>query len=86
MEGIATQVSAEESDAYFRSRPEDSRRGAHASDQSAVIRNREALERRMAEVEKLWSDRDVPRPEHWGGYRIAPSAVEFWQGPRQPAS
>lgn len=80
IEGPATKVSAAESDAYFDSRPIDSRRGAHASNQSEVIASREVLEQRLAELEEQWPEGHVPRPEHWGGYRVAPTAIEFWQG------
>lgn len=73
-EGRATKVSPAESDAYFMSRPEPARRGAAASPQSRVIPDREWLERRLGEVDP---DR---RPEQWGGYRLVPSVVEFWQG------
>ena len=80
VEGIAKKVSAAESDAYFFSRPAESRRGAHASDQSSVIAGRAELERRVADLEQRWTDGNVPRPENWGGYRVTPTRVEFWQG------
>ncbi|MEM9185352.1 MAG: pyridoxamine 5'-phosphate oxidase [Planctomycetota bacterium] len=80
IDGVVTRVSAAESDAYFHSRPVASRRGAHASPQSEVLASREPLERRMAELEGQWPEGDIPRPEHWGGYRVAPDAIEFWQG------
>ena len=80
VDGTVAMVNAEESDAYFATRPEDSRIGAHASHQSAVLANREELERRFAEIESEYAGGVIPRPAHWGGYRIAPSAIEFWQG------
>jgi pyridoxamine 5'-phosphate oxidase len=79
IEGTVEKVSAEESDAYFQSRPLGSKLGAWASNQSEVIENREALEARFAELQKRFGD-DAPRPPHWGGYRVKPTAIEFWQG------
>jgi pyridoxamine 5'-phosphate oxidase len=80
VEGTVAQVSPEESDAYFRSRPPDSQLGAWASPQSEVVGGREMLERRLAEFRERFAGGDVPRPPHWGGYRLAPEVVEFWQG------
>ncbi len=80
IEGATAPVDAAESDAYFLSRPRGSRLGALASPQSRVIAGRETLERRLAELEAEHAGRDVVRPAHWGGYRLAPAAVEFWQG------
>jgi pyridoxamine 5'-phosphate oxidase len=79
VEGRAEPVSAEESDAYFRSRPHGHRLGAHVSPQSQVIPSRHFLEERLAAVARQYPD-DVPRPPHWGGYRVVPHRVEFWQG------
>ena len=79
IEGKVELTSAEESDAYFNSRPLGSRIGAWASDQSTVIANREALEAREREVAAQYGEAP-PRPPHWGGYRLVPSAIEFWQG------
>ena len=82
--GLAEQVSREESAAYFATRPWGSRIGAWASRQSAVVADREVLERRWRELAERWPDRgrpdDVPLPEHWGGYLVRPLEVEFWQG------
>jgi pyridoxamine 5'-phosphate oxidase len=80
IEGTASRLSPEESDAYFRSRPRDSQIGALASPQSEVIDSREILERRFSELEELYRDRPVDRPSHWGGYRVKPERIEFWKG------
>ena len=73
-------VSSEESDAYFASRPRESQIGAWASAQSQVIAGREELEAAVVEMTQRFMGGDVPRPPHWGGLRIVPSTVEFWQG------
>jgi len=73
-------ASAEESERYFRSRPLGSRLGAWASHQSLVIPGRAALEADLREIEARFEDGDVPLPPHWGGYRVVPDAIEFWQG------
>jgi pyridoxamine 5'-phosphate oxidase len=78
--GGVERVSREESERYFASRPLGSRIGAWASHQSQVIAGRAELEAREAEVASRWPDGEVPLPPHWGGYRVAPSEVEFWQG------
>jgi pyridoxamine 5'-phosphate oxidase len=80
IEGTTSRVSAEESDAYFRTRPRDSQIGALASPQSDVIESREVLEQKFKELEELYRDRDVERPAHWGGYRLQPNRIEFWKG------
>lgn len=79
IEGEVEKISAAESEEYFQSRPLGSRLGAWASNQSAVIDHREILEDRFAEMQKRFGE-SVPRPEHWGGYRLKPTSVEFWQG------
>ena len=79
IEGTVEKVSAAESDDYFHTRPWGSKLGAWASDQSRVITSREDLEKRFAEFELEFAD-NVPRPPHWGGYRLIPTAIEFWQG------
>jgi len=79
IEGTVDKVSAAESDDYFHTRPWGSKLGAWASDQSRVITSRENLEKRFAEFEAEFAD-NVPRPPHWGGYRLIPTAIEFWQG------
>ena len=78
--GTVTRLPADESDAYFRSRPRGSQIAAWASPQSEVIADREELERRVADVEARFEGVPVPRPEHWGGYVLEPRDVEFWQG------
>ncbi|MEM8902128.1 MAG: pyridoxamine 5'-phosphate oxidase [Actinomycetota bacterium] len=78
--GMVTRVSPEESDAYFASRHRLSQLGAHASRQSERLADRTELEGRLADVERRYDGRAVPRPSHWGGFRIAPSSWEFWQG------
>ena len=78
--GSVSRVSTQESDAYFRTRPLGSRLGAWASHQSAVLASREELEARVQDVIGRFPDGDVPLPPHWGGFRVAPDEIEFWQG------
>jgi pyridoxamine 5'-phosphate oxidase len=80
VEGRVEMVSDEESDAYFASRPLESRIGAWSSDQSRVVENREQLEQRFERWKERFADGMVPRPLHWGGYRVRPVRIEFWQG------
>ena len=80
IEGRVEQVGDEESDQYFHSRPLGSRLGAWTSPQSQVISGREELAQRLAEVEARYADEDPPRPPHWGGFRLLPQMIEFWQG------
>lgn len=80
IEGIVEKLSAKESDQYFASRPSESRFSAAASPQSQVISERAYLENKISELKNLHENKDLPRPEHWGGYKIKPSAIEFWQG------
>ena len=79
IEGTVEKVSAEESENYFRTRPFGSKLGAWASNQSEVIPSREELEKRFEEFGWKFGD-NIPRPRHWGGYRIRPQIIEFWQG------
>ncbi|MEH6490706.1 pyridoxamine 5'-phosphate oxidase [Halopseudomonas sp.] len=80
IEGQVEKVSDEESDVYFHSRPAGSRLGAWASPQSQVIAGREVLEQRLAALEVQYAEEQPPRPPHWGGYRVVPHLIEFWQG------
>jgi pyridoxamine 5'-phosphate oxidase len=81
IEGIAERVSEEQSIAYFQSRPRESQVGAWASPQSAVIADRLLLENRAKEIEKRFQGQTVlPKPKQWGGFRVEPFMVEFWQG------
>jgi pyridoxamine 5'-phosphate oxidase len=80
IEGQVEKVSSDESDAYFSSRPRGSQIGAWVSHQSLVIESREVLENRQHELETQFADGPVPRPSYWGGYRVIPDAIEFWQG------
>ena len=80
IEGRVSRASDAESDEYFAQRPVDSRVNAWASDQSEPVANRAELERRAAELTARFADRDVPRPPHWGGYRVSLDRIEFWQG------
>jgi len=78
--GTAAKTSPEESDIYFAQRPYPSQIGAWASQQSAVIESREALERRFEKLSSEYPEGSVPRPEFWGGFRVTPNEFEFWQG------
>ncbi|MCC5025076.1 MAG: pyridoxamine 5'-phosphate oxidase [Candidatus Synoicihabitans palmerolidicus] len=78
--GSVTKVSREETDTYFRSRPLGSRLGAWASAQSTVVPDRATLEQSLSAVEARYAGQPVPTPPHWGGYRVIPSSIEFWQG------
>ncbi|HKK24014.1 MAG TPA: pyridoxamine 5'-phosphate oxidase [Gracilimonas sp.] len=82
IEGVAEKLSQEESEEYFKKRPYKSQIGALASNQSSVVPNREFLEKRFEELEEKYNEGDVPKPESWGGYRIRPEVLEFWQGRR----
>jgi pyridoxamine 5'-phosphate oxidase len=76
--GRVSQVTPEESDAYWRTRPVGSRLGAMASRQSQVISGREVLEARLKQLQNDYQHDDIPRPSNWGGYRVSPSIIEFW--------
>ena len=78
--GLVEKVSSEESDLYFHSRPEGSRIGAWASPQSTVITSRQWLEQQQHQYAKEFLSKPLARPAHWGGYRVKPITIEFWQG------
>lgn len=82
VEGTVSRVAREESEAYFHSRPPASQLAAWASQQSAVIPGRATLEEAMKALEKKYAGQTVPCPPHWGGWRLSPETVEFWQGRR----
>lgn len=79
VEGSVERVSEPESAAYFATRPRGSQLAAWASQQSRPLGSRDELERRYAELEREYEDREVPLPPHWGGYRLRPEAIEFWE-------
>ena len=81
--GSLERLPAADSDAYFATRPRESRLGAWASPQSRTLPGRDALEESLGEIEERWEgEEDIPRPEHWGGFLVRPETVEFWQGQR----
>ena len=80
IEGEVVKIGEEESDTYFQSRPYGSRLGAWVSEQSQPIVDRTVLEKRQIENKKKFAEGIVPRPDHWGGYRLTPNKFEFWQG------
>jgi pyridoxamine 5'-phosphate oxidase len=79
VEGPVERISERESDAYFATRPRGAQLAAVASQQGRVLGSREELDTRVAELEREYEGMEVPRPEHWGGYRLAPESYEFWQ-------
>lgn len=82
VEGSVSRASREEADAYFHSRPRLSQLSAWASQQSSVVTTRSVLEENMKQLEAKYADQEVPMPPHWGGFRVTPETVEFWQGRR----
>jgi pyridoxamine 5'-phosphate oxidase len=81
VEGVAGFVSRAESETYFRTRPRGSKIGAWVSEQSVTLGSRPALDAKLKEVENRFEGLDdIPAPEHWGGYRVSPRLIEFWQG------
>jgi pyridoxamine 5'-phosphate oxidase len=80
VEGTVEKVGRAESEAYFRSRPRQAQVGAWVSQQSAPLTSRAELERLEAELQARFGDAPVPLPDYWGGYRVVPTAIEFWQG------
>lgn len=80
IQGTVEKVSREESQQYFSSRPHDSQIGAWVSNQSEVIGSRDVLTRQLAEIKERFQGGEIPLPPHWGGYRVKPLSIEFWQG------
>lgn len=80
IKGVAEKTSENTSDGYFESRPEGSKLGAWASNQSEVVTSREELNTSLKNVEKKFKGKEITRPKHWGGYLIKPISIEFWQG------
>jgi pyridoxamine 5'-phosphate oxidase len=78
--GTVEKISSAQSDSYFEVRPPFSRLGAWASNQSQVIANRDVLEAQLIEFQRQYENQEVPRPPHWGGFRVIPQEIEFWQG------
>ena len=78
--GTVEKISSAQSDSYFEVRPPFSRLGAWASNQSAVISSRDVLEAQLIEFQRQYENQEVPRPPHWGGFRVIPQEIEFWQG------
>ena len=80
LEGKVCQISPQESDQYFHSRPINSQLGAWVSNQSQIVNSREVLEQRQEELIVQYEGQIIPRPPHWGGFRVVPTEIEFWQG------
>jgi pyridoxamine 5'-phosphate oxidase len=80
IEGLAEKLSSSDSDAYFAIRPRASQLGAWASEQSQPLAAREVLETRILALDQKYAQETIPRPSHWGGYRVIPEKFEFWQG------
>lgn len=80
IEGRVEKLSAQESENYYHSRPRNSQLGAWVSNQSQVIDSRAVLDRQLEELQQKYTHREIPRPPHWGGFRVIPSTLEFWQG------
>lgn len=78
--GLSEMQNENLSDGYFESRPRGSRLGAIASDQSEPIASREALDKKLKDLETVYDNKEIPRPKNWGGYLIKPTSIEFWQG------
>jgi pyridoxamine 5'-phosphate oxidase len=79
IEGVTIKVSEEESDDYFKTRPRESQISSWASDQSSIIPGRHYIEKQFESFKSIFAEKKVPRPEHWGGFRLIPTWFEFWQ-------
>ena len=82
VEGLVVKVEPSESDDYWNGRPKNSKLGAWVSDQSSPVESRQALETELETLQQRFPGDEIPRPPHWGGFRIIPTVVEFWQGRR----
>ncbi len=80
IEGLIEKISTSESETYFLSRPIESQLGAHASMQSSIVKNRDELENKFAELKTQYEGKKIPMPKDWGGYKLIPDRFEFWQG------
>ncbi len=80
IKGFAEKISENLSDGYFESRPDGSKIGAWASNQSEIIESREKLDNQLKKMENKFNNKEIPRPKHWGGYIVKPKVIEFWQG------
>ncbi|WP_299000572.1 pyridoxamine 5'-phosphate oxidase [uncultured Tenacibaculum sp.] len=80
IKGTAEKLAENLSDGYFESRPDGSKLGAWASEQSNVVTSREELDQRLVSFEKQFENQEIPRPKHWGGFIVKPVSIEFWQG------
>jgi len=80
IKGTTEKIAENLSDGYFESRPEGSKLGAWASNQSEVVFSKAELDSRLNDFEKKYKNKDIPRPKHWGGYIVRPQSIEFWQG------
>jgi len=80
IKGVTEKIAPNLSDGYFESRPDGSKLGAWASDQSQEINSREAMDLKLKELEEKYANKEIPRPEHWGGFMVKPISIEFWQG------
>ena len=80
IKGKAEKIAPNLSDGYFESRPDGSKLGALASNQSEKIESREAMDKRLKELEEKYANKEIPRPDHWGGFIVKPVSLEFWQG------
>lgn len=80
IKGCIEKIAANLSDGYFESRPNGSKLGAWASNQSEVIESREILDKNLSSLEEKYENQEIPRPKHWGGYIVKPISIEFWQG------